>query len=100
MSRSEAYGWDHQRDRAAWNAELEASGPRPCPRCPALVYPDSLRHLNPDGRKFHLGHRSDVALGGKDGPKTPEHDHCNTSAGATLGNKLRAKRRRRTMRDW
>jgi len=33
------------------------------------------------------------ALGGAKGPMVLAHEHCNKSAGATLGNKLRAARR-------
>ena len=77
------YGAQHQRDRADWDAELVATGPRPCPRCELPVYPDHLAHLNIDGRKFDLGHQVDVALGG-DGPKIPEHATCNRAAGGRL----------------
>jgi hypothetical protein len=94
------YDAAHQRERADWNRELTATGPRPCPRCNQPVYPDQLAHLNRDGRPFDLGHQVDVVNGGQ-GPKLPEHNCCNRSAGG----KLAALRRRlkegpRLSREW
>ena len=96
------YDAAHQRERIEWNDDLEANGPRPCDVCQLPVHGDAYRHLNPDGRKFHLDHRTPLAAGGQpDGPKRPRHDHCNTSEGGKLGNVLKAMRvRPPTMKDW
>ena len=100
MGRTQHYGPEHQRQRRNWNAELEANGPRPCPRCDLPVYPDSRADLNPDHRKFDLGHQTAVAYGGQ-GPKKPEHSTCNRRAGGQLGILIKQLARRpATTREW
>lgn len=44
--------------------------------------------------KLNADHVIPRAIGGRDGPLVLTHEHCNKSAGRTLGNKLRATRRR------
>ena len=67
--------------RADWNI-LMANGNVECRRCGQPIK---------RGTPWHLGHPNDATPGG---PTTntnlwPEHATCNTSAGATAGNKLR-----------
>lgn len=58
-------------------------GPLNCRRCQQPIH---------HGDRWHLGHATDRALGGTDTDLWPEHEHCNTSAGARLGNQLRHQR--------
>ncbi len=68
-------------------APLVASGLAVCPRCQRPIAP---------GQAWQAGHVDDLALGGATaGPMVPEHRSCGSSAGATLGNQLRARPRRR-----
>ena len=86
------YGYAHQRSRAAWDGHLEQVGSHPCRRCGDPVYPDSLAHLNVDGRPFDLGHGVPVKLGGDGGDSEPEHAACNRRAAAAMTNAPRASR--------
>ena len=76
-----AYDWAWQKQRAQWNAHLTANGPWTCRRCGQPVYPDRMRHLNPDRMSFDLGHTIDVQDGGSNEQAEPEHASCNRSAG-------------------
>jgi len=89
-----AYGYRHQRSRAAWDAELQRSGPVACRRCRLPVHCDRDRHLNTDGAKFDLGHGVSVKAGGDGSDSTPEHRACNRRAAAAMTNAPRASR------DW
>jgi hypothetical protein len=72
-------------------APLVASGKAICPKCSEPIRP---------GEPWQSGHVVDLALGGASrGPQVPEHQRCGSSAGATLGNQLRARPRRR-LGDW
>lgn len=73
------YAGGHKRERREANDRLTVR-PIRCRRCGRLVYPDHLRHLNWDGRKFDLGHPDP----GQDG-KQPEHNTCNRGAGGREG---------------
>lgn len=77
-------------------APLVASGMAVCPRCRKRIEP---------GQQWQAGHVEDLALGGATaGPMVPEHRSCGSSAGAILGNQLRARPRRRLAswlrREW
>ena len=88
-----------RRIRQPWTNHLQHVGPLPCRRCGQLIYA---------GDQWHLGHPDHAprALGGDDTDLWPEHQHCSTQAGATLGRrtqKLRALTRRIQpvpTRDW
>lgn len=83
--------------RAHWSPKI-AAGDVECRRCHEPIRP---------GQRWDLGHAHDLALGGNPhGVMVPEHalrDDCpaggNRSAGATLGNQLRRRPRRR-LSDW
>lgn len=73
-----AYRYQHQRERAAWEplvatGTIICSGPQGCGK-PILP-----------GQPWDLGHTTDVALGGTNSTKTPQHaSPCNRSAGGRL----------------
>lgn len=72
-------------------APVVASGRAVCPKCGKPIRP---------GEPWQAGHVADLALGGATaGPMVPEHRSCGSSAGAKLGNQLRARPRRR-LADW
>jgi hypothetical protein len=82
--------------RAHWAPKVDA-GDVVCRRCHEPIRP---------GQDWDLGHDHDLALGGNaKGRMVPEHRHptgsCpgNRSAGATLGNQLRHRPRRR-LSEW
>jgi len=83
--------------RRVW-APIVASGEATCRRCGARIVP---------GQLWDVGHIVDLALGGHPaGATAPEHARrrdCsaggNRSAGAVLGNQLRARPRRR-LDEW
>ena len=75
------YNWEWQKLRQWWDAYLVTNGPWTCRRCGRPVYPDRMRHLNPDGAKFDLGHDTDVQFGGTLEGAEPEHRGENRSAG-------------------
>jgi 5-methylcytosine-specific restriction endonuclease McrA len=77
-------GAAHQKDRHRLLAALRDGDP--CPRCGQPMYRWQL--LDRD-------HVIDRALGGGDGPAVLSHQHCNRSAGARMGNKMRG-----TGRGW
>lgn len=87
-----AYGYQHQQRRAAWNRELERTGPIACRRCGHPVHCDRDAHLNRDARKFDLGHGVGVKHGGKGDDSQPECASCNRAAGAAVTNAPRASR--------
>lgn len=76
---SDRYGYTHKRTRARW-AEVVSRGGAEC--C-ELVCLKSSRLINPD-EPWHLAHTPDGTeyLG-------PAHAECNTSEGATRGNRMR-----------
>lgn len=70
------YGHTHQQERERWRPVVDA-GQAICAR------PTCQRPITP-GTPWDLGHTDDrTAWTG------PEHQHCNRSAGATRGNRLR-----------
>lgn len=76
--------------RAHWSP-IVATGTVSCRRCGDPIRPDQA---------WDLGHDHDLILGGNpNGRMWPEHAGENRSAGATLGNQLRARPRRR-LSDW
>jgi hypothetical protein len=78
------YGYEHRKDRTrAIDAMVNGS---PCPRCNRPMY---------KWQRLQLGHVISVAMGGSNGPTRIEHGTCNESAGARLGNRLKAIRRKR-----
>lgn len=80
-----------QRARAALAAYV-ASGLAICPRCRTPIRPDD---------EWDTGHVTDLALGGDPaGPVEAEHRRCNRSAGARLGNSIRARGNRIRLADW
>ena len=101
MTRTAAYGKQHQKARLQHDLDLATLGPRPCRRCGEPVHCDRDAHLNPDGQPFDLGHGTDLAFGGTGADSQPEHRTCNRSAGGRLGNLLKQLRQRPpTTRDW
>lgn len=85
------YGYAHRKRTAALLAQL-VDGTR-CPRCPRPMYRQPARNF--DGRKLQGDHHALArVLGSTALPDTLCHAHCNQSAGATLGNRLRGRRRR------
>lgn len=71
------YGWPHRRRRAAL---LPYAYGRPCPMCDEVM----LR-----SQRLDLDHSTPLVLGGTQGDRIV-HASCNRSAGASLGNRLRA----------
>jgi hypothetical protein len=69
------YGAPHQAIRAA---TLESAYGTPCVRCGRVMA---------EGQKIHLDHRDDGQ-----GYAGFSHESCNTSAGASRGNRMRARR--------
>lgn len=65
-----SYAW--QQLRRSWAARIR-TGDVTCPRCGLPILP---------GMKWDLGHRIDAQHGGTMTDATPEHRHCNRSAGA------------------
>ena len=80
-------GGKHQADKKRLLAALRPG--EPCWRCGKPMWP----HQN-----LHRDHIVDRALGGANGPAVLAHAHCNLSAGAAFGNRLRAARRRQLAR--
>lgn len=79
-----------------------AAAGEPCGRCGHLI--DLSLPAN-HRMAFSAGHIVDLILGGAGidpANLRPEHRGCNSSAGATLGNRLRARRPRppRTLPEW
>jgi hypothetical protein len=81
---TDGYGWDHQQKRAAIAPRVNA-GLVNCWRCGRPITPGTPWHLG------HDDHDRTIYRG-------PEHQHCNTSAAATLGNRARRTRRPATPR--
>lgn len=80
-------------DQAARHAlaHLVAAGRAVCWRCTLPIHPTD---------QWDAGHTTDLALGGHPaGTVAPEHRRCNRSAGADLGNAIRARKRVR-LADW
>lgn len=94
---ADAYGYDHQAQRRAWDRALELNGAIACRRCGQPVHCDRRAHLNWDQQKFDLGHGVPVVHGGTGNDSQPEHATCNRRAGARLGN---ARRRTPHSRSW
>ena len=69
------YDAHHRAERADW-ATLIAAGHKPiCRRCNKPITP---------GQPFDLGHRQDLALGGRKEARSPEHEDCNRAAGQAI----------------
>lgn len=84
------YGWPHQQERARWQQHMDLHGPTRC-QSTACKRPEQLV----DPADWHLGHTPDrTAYTG------PEHPGCNTSEGASRGNRQRAVGRGRPSREW
>jgi hypothetical protein len=73
------YGHEHRRERARWKPAVE----RGDVDCHAIVCLEPDRRIRPDQR-WHLGHTPDRSAW-----TGPEHERCNTSEGATRGNRER-----------
>ncbi len=78
-------GWPHQRDRKRDLARLPDGAP--CWRCGAPMWKKT--------QQLHYDHVVPRALGGGSGPRLFSHARCNVRAGAILGARMRAARRRR-----
>jgi hypothetical protein len=78
------YGTEHRKARDT-ALDMMPNG-APCPRCNRPMY---------KWQRLQLGHVVSVAMGGSNGPTRMEHGSCNESAGARLGNRLKASRRKR-----
>lgn len=76
MSRSERYGYAHQKLRARWAVKVKAGNVH-CWRCGCWLDPE---------QPWHLGHKDDDPTE----YEGPECVRCNTSTAAVRGNKLRA----------
>jgi hypothetical protein len=85
-------GYDHQRRRAALLPAAIGT------HCPLGVSP-RCTGLMTDPRLMQLDHSTPRALGGTRGDRIVCAS-CNASAGATLGNQLRAGTHRRKTREW
>lgn len=75
-------------------------------QCPGVLMPDGTLHRSPrctivmtNPRLMHLDHTTPVVLGGTVGDRVVCAP-CNLSAGAILGNRLRATARARHSRIW
>jgi hypothetical protein len=75
------YGYEHRKARIR-ALDMMPNGAL-CPRCNRPMY---------KWQRLQLGHTVSVAMGGSNGPTRIEHGVCNESAGARLGNRLRAVR--------
>ena len=73
------YGHEHQAERARWKPRVE----RGDVDCHAVICLEPSRRIAPDAR-WHLGHTPDRSAW-----TGPEHERCNTSEGATRGNRQR-----------
>ena len=72
------WGHQHQTERAAWEpliatGQIHCTGPQGCGQ---PIHPNE---------PWDLGHTIDAHNGGN-GPRVPQHAHCNRSAGARLRN--------------
>lgn len=70
-----AYDYSHRKERANWQALLDAGHPIRCPRCGKPIR---------KGQPWDLGHVVDLVLGGNPKARRPEHASCNRQAGAVL----------------
>jgi 5-methylcytosine-specific restriction endonuclease McrA len=77
-------GWDHQQDRARKIAAMVEG--TPCPNCGLPMS---------KAQALELDHVIPRAMGGTDGVTRLTHAKCNRSSGATLGNNLRKRGKRR-----
>lgn len=75
------YDAEHRRQRANWQQLIDLTAdngnPTLCRRCHQPIPPH-------DPQAWDLGHHTDLTLGGKGSPRTPEHARCNRQAGQTL----------------
>jgi len=74
-------GYTHQAHKKKLLAALRPG--QPCPRCGEPMWPH---------QPLDRDHTTPRALGGKDSRGVLSHAHCNRSAGARLGNRLRGLR--------
>lgn len=72
------YGAEHQKIRAGLLARLRPG--EPCPRCGRPMYP---------WQRLHAGHSQDVHFYPTAKADRLEHESCNTSDGARVGNRSR-----------
>lgn len=81
---SDKYGWTHQQERQRWVPVVEA-GDAHCAEKRCLM---RSRWITP-GSKWHLAHDESgtIVIG-------VSHARCNTSEGATRGNRMRGRRAR------
>jgi hypothetical protein len=86
-------GTYHQQSRAVVAAAYTNPGVR-CWRCHLTYAEYAMRHGERAAR-WTAGHVNDSEIGGL---LLPEHHRCNSSAGATYGNRRRS--RNRTSRRW
>jgi hypothetical protein len=82
----------HVRSRRLVAAAYQHSDVR-CWRC-GLTHSEGVQRYGPRGAAWTAGHVVDGQVGGL---LLPEHHHCNSSAGAVMGNKRRTPR---TSRVW
>ncbi|QDF19584.1 HNH endonuclease [Arthrobacter phage Kumotta] len=79
------YGASHQRERAKWEAKVQAGG-IDCARCRQPIEP---------GSPWDLGHNDD-----RSGYFGPEHTKCNRGAGARNATAARVANQQTITRDW
>jgi hypothetical protein len=93
-------GTAHQKQRARLLAALVDGTPCPriniCGGLPMYRTPAAAEAAGLPRRYWNLNadHVIPRAIGGRNGPLVLTHEHCNKSAGRTLGNKIRSARRR------
>jgi|SRR5215475_1659641 len=91
-------GAAHQRDRETMIAAMVDGTACPrrsiCGGLPMFSTPQAAAAAGLPRKLWNVNadHVIPRALGGANGPKVLAHEHCNKSAGAVLGNKLRAAR--------
>ncbi len=78
----------YKRARQYWNQQIQRGKQPICRRCNNPILPG----------EWHLGHPDDATRGGPKHNKdlAPEHTTCNTSAGASEGNRNRTQ----PSREW
>lgn len=79
------YGHDHRLDRARWQTVIDHHAdlgtPITCWRCSRPIPPRTPT-------AWQLGHRTDLAIGGRPTDRAPECQPCNSTAGGRLRHQL------------
>lgn len=72
---SSPYDDQHRTERADWAILIDQGHQPTCRRCHQPILP---------GQPFDLGHHQDLAFGGDQRRRSPEHEACNRSAGQAI----------------